>query len=290
MRSTNETFIAEPCRPLLKWPGGKRAELPFIKPLIPPHRRYFEPFFGGGSVFFDAISVRAYANDLHPDLMAFYHCVKTQRGDFFDLLYNAIAEWEQCSLECREAMYYMCRERYNADKLPTMQRVADFFLLRELAYGGMFRVNSDGHFNVPFGHAYGKTKNLRAKADHLRSSEVATKLQLLEVSSLDFMDFVANFKSDKYDFMFVDPPYDSAFSKYNDIDFDESDQRRLADCLENYAGKFMLVCKRTPLVESLYFDNGYTIREYEYKYKFNIKGRFSRSSTHIMVTNYATDF
>lgn len=290
MNTAQSPLIAESCPPLLKWPGGKRSELAKIKPLIPPHSRYFEPFFGGGSVFFDAIHVYSYANDLHPDLMMFYRCVKRQRSDFFNVLFDYIEEWESGSLERRDAMYYRCRDRYNADESPATHRAADFFLLRELAYGGMFRVNASGHFNVPFGRAYARNKNLRKKVEYLKSPAVCAKMSLLELSALDFGDFLERFSFRKDDFMFIDPPYDSSFSKYDQLDFDEGDQKRLAECLERFDGKFMLVCKLTPLIESLYFDNGYSVLQYENTYKFNIKGRFSRSSTHVMITNYDLNF
>ena len=81
------------CKPLLKWPGGKRSELPMIVPKIPRHERYLEPFFGGGggSVYFDTISARSCAvNDIHPDLMGFYSVVKNQCERFFSELNGRI--------------------------------------------------------------------------------------------------------------------------------------------------------------------------------------------------------
>ncbi len=287
MNPTQATFAPQPCLPLLKWPGGKRSELPQIRPYVPPHQRYFEPFFGGGSVFFDTINVPSYVNDIHPDLMMFYRCVKEQRDSFFDILFDYVQEWDSGSVECRAEMYYRCRNRYNATAPHSVPRAVDFFLLRELAYGGMFRVNANGHFNVPFGRAYARNKDLRKKVEYLQSHEVRAKMDVLEMSELDFSSFLDSFTFGDEDFMFVDPPYDSSFSKYNHLDFDEGDQERLAERLKNFNGLFMLVCKRTPLIESLYFGNGYSVREYECKYKFNIKGRFSRASTHVMIANYA---
>ena len=276
-----------PCRPLLKWPGGKRSELPLIAPRIPEHSRYFEPFFGGGSVYFAAIDAESFANDLHPDLMEFYRCVKHGDERFFQHLYSIVDDWELASLVGRDAIYYDCRDRYNASPPTTAQRAADFFLLRELAYGGMFRVNANGHFNVPFGRAYAKSKNLREKVDHLRSDAVVAKMERLNLSALDFADFLDCFEFCQDDFMFVDPPYDSSFSKYDTLDFAEQDQRRLAKALMQFTGRFMLVCKATPLIEDLYHGVEHLrVHHYEYQYKFNIKGRFSRSSTHAMITNY----
>lgn len=280
------------CRPLLKWPGGKTSDLPFIESRIPPHQRYFEPFFGGGSVFFHAIDAEiAYANDLHPDLMMFYKCVQSQCANFFELLDGWIALWENACLEERNRMYYEVRERYNTNRRVTARRAVDFFLLRELAYGGMFRVNSSGDFNVPFGKAYARNKNMREKANRLRSSPVKVKMGRLQLYTGDFDQFLDNFDFDTDDFMFVDPPYDSSFSKYDRFDFDVDDQRRLALRLRKFKGLFMLVCKLTPLIEDLYLaHSGFQVSHYQCRYKFNIKGRFSRNATHVMITNYDTDF
>ncbi len=283
------SYSTVPCRPLLKWPGGKRSELQWIRPLIPPHRRYFEPFFGGGSVFFDAIDVEAYVNDLHKDLMLFYKCVKEQRPEFFEVLLGFVEEWEAGTYIDRETMYYQARDRYNATGAMTVNRAADFFLIRQFAYGGMFRVSRQGNFNVPFGKAYARSDSgLRLKVEHLASAAVQQKLQLLTLSTLDFEDFLQRREFGADDFVFLDPPYDTSFSNYVS-DFDEEDQKRLARCLEGLQGKFMLVSKLTPLIEELYVGNGYSVRQYELGYKFNIKQRFSRSTTHVLVTNYDAD-
>lgn len=285
-------FTMPSCRPLLKWPGGKTSDLPFIESRIPPHQRYFEPFFGGGSVFFHAIDAEiAYANDLHPDLMAFYERVQNQCVIFFELLDRWVAEWENANLEERNCMYYEVRERYNTRRSTTAERAVDFFLLRELAYGGMFRVNSNGDFNVPFGRAYARNKNMRGKINRLRSFPVKAKLSCLRLHTGDFDEFLDNFDFDTDDFMFVDPPYDSSFSQYDRVDFSVDDQRRLARRLRNFNGLFMLVCKLTPLIEELYLHHSdFQVFRYQCRYRFNIKGRFSRNAIHVVVTNYDPDF
>ncbi len=240
-------------------------------------------------MFFDAITVPSYANDLHPDLMLFYASVQEQNSEFFELLFDYVDEWEWGTLDHREAMYYRAREHYNASHASTSYRAAYFFLIRQFAYGGMFRVNSGGDFNVPFGRAYGYSNDLlRNKVEYLQSPTVREKMRLLSLSTLDFEDFLEGFELDGDDFVFLDPPYDSSFSKYHG-DFNELDQRRLAQCLERLAGKFMLVIKLTPLIENLYMANGYSVREYDFDYRFNIKGRFSRASKHVLITNYDTD-
>ena len=282
------------CSPLLKWPGGKRGELSRIHPLIPDHERYFEPFFGGGGVYFGCINsgVRSYANDLHCDLMGFYKAVKDKDKDFFSTLYEWIDRWEKADLDERGVMYYVARDNYNASQQSTNERIINFFLIRQLAYGGMFRLNSSGDFNVPFGWAYAHSMTLlRNKADHLRSHIVREKMDALNLYAGDFGNFLDAFQFDEKDFMFVDPPYDTSFSAYEGADFGEAEQIRLADRLRSFPGKFMLVCKLTPMTEKLYCDKkakGLYVMKYDHQYRFNIKGRFSRDTKHIMVTNYET--
>ena len=281
-----DEFVGGPCSPLIKWPGGKRSELPSIAPLVPDHDRYFEPFFGAGSVFFGLIECEAWGNDLHPDLILLHELVAAQDDDFFDAIHDFLAAWERSTLDGREELYYERRDRYNAQSGPDACRAADFFVLRELAYGGMFRFNSKGEFNVPFGRAYGQSGTVATKIRRLTCPAVQAKLARLNLSSLDFADFLGKHQFGLTDFMFVDPPYDTAFSNYVVGGFDADDQRRLAEALLNFDGRFMLVCKITPLIEDLYFNEGLNVWEYDANYRFNIKSRFSRDTRHAMVMNY----
>lgn len=279
-------------QPLLKWPGGKRSEIPIIAPRIPPHDRYFEPFFGGGSVYFYCIETNfAYANDLNADLISFYRLVKNRNVKFFGLLHEWLDEWDKNPLDHRTSMYYEAREIYNSSRKRSIARSVHFFLIRELAYGGMFRRNGAGDFNVPLGRTYAQSNGqLRRKVDHLLSDSVQGKLNKLSLYDMDFSNFLDTFEFSSRDFMFVDPPYDTSFSTY-DEEFQACDQIRLGNILKAFRGKFMLVCKLTPLTESIYQDEAAKgllhIYEYDAQYRFNIKGRFSRDSRHILVTNYA---
>ena len=276
------------CKPLLKWPGGKTDEISEIAPRIPPHNRYFEPFFGGGSVFFSHIDKPSYVNDSHHDLMKFYECVKNQDECFFSLLDSFIDDWN-CRTDDREAIYMETRFRYNNIEETTIQKAVDFFILREYAYGGMFRVNKKGEFNVPFGHPYVK-KDIQKKIDYLNSGIVFKKLKNLELHNLDFEEFCNNFKFNKTDFMFVDPPYHCVFTQYNGCSFDEPDQERLADYLLAFKGKFMLVTQYTDLMKGLYSSPKLSIHTYTKQYRFNIKGRFNRAVEHALITNYDQNF
>ncbi len=218
--------------------------------------------------------------------MMFYKCVKSQNIDFFLLLSNFIDEWDRRA-DDRQSVYMEIRARYNSIEKPTVQKAVDFFILREYAYGGMFRLNSRGKFNVPFGYAY-VDKDIRKKVDYLNSLPVLEKFENLELHNVDFQDFSKRFKFSKNDFMFVDPPYNCSFTKYNEHDFNVDDQKRLADYLMDFKGKFMLVTQYTDLIKKLYKSKKLNIHTYNKKYKFNIKGRFNRAAQHALITNYDT--
>ena len=272
------------CKPLLKWAGGKTSELVEIMPRIPTHQRYFEPFFGGGSVYFNKVNCKSYVNDKHSDLMMFYSLVKDKDNTFFSLLSEFVDKWES-DISNRKNLYLEARDRYNNTENATVQKTIDFFILREYAYGGMFRFNSSGGFNVPFGHTY-INKDIRKKVEYLQSPNIVRKLENLELFNYDFEEFLELFQFTLNDFMFVDPPYNCSFTKYGENDFLDKDQIRLRDILLNFKGNFMLVVQLTPLIKELYSSNKLFTHTYSKKYKFNIKGRFNRSVKHVLITNY----
>ena len=272
----------------MKWPGGKTGEILEIAPRIPPHDRYFEPFFGGGSIFFSQINKSSYVNDSHHDLMMFYKCVKNQDAHFFSLLDNFIADWNRRA-DDRPSIYMEIRSRYNSAKEATIQKAVDFFILREYAYGGMFRLNSMGEFNVPFGHAYVK-KNIQKKVNYLSSDSILQKFENLELYNVDFEEFSKNFIFNEHDFMFVDPPYNCIFTRYNGHSFDVSDQERLASFLLDFTGQFMLVTQYTDLMRELYDSSKVSVHTYDKQYRFNIKGRFNRAVQHALIINYDQNF
>ncbi len=272
------------CCPLLKWPGGKTSELQEIQPRIPKHKRYFEPFFGGGAVYFNTINTQAFVNDSHCELMLFYKMIKKQDTDFFALLNDFIEVWNKRSIT-RKEIYLQIRDRYNQNQSSDIEKALDFFILREYAYAGMFRVNSSGKFNVPFGAAY-VNKNIQKKIDYLKSDAVIAKMNKLNISNNDFKYFLNEFSFNENDFMFVDPPYNCSFTKYGEEDFSLKDQDRLRDYLISFKGKFMLVTQYTDYIRKLYEPYNLYTYIYDKKYRFNIKGRFNRNAKHALITNY----
>lgn len=190
----------------------------------------------------------------------------------------------------KAAFYYYIRYLYNyADKfhLNDGEQAAIFFFIRENAYGSMFRFNKQGHFNIPYGGIAYNRKNLAAKVERLHNPILLTRFENSLFANLDFADFIDQYPPQEGDFIFLDPPYDSNFSSYDQNKFDKADQERLAQYLiQECPANFMLVIKATPFILSLYQDKGLNIVDFDKKYMYTVKERNNRDVTHLLITNY----
>ncbi len=189
----------------------------------------------------------------------------------------------------RAAFYYAVRSRYNTARAAAhsgAQRLADFFFLREFAYAAMFRFNATGAFNVPYGGVTYNRKSFAAKASALFSSQMAARLRVTDWRCMDFETFLGEAHPTAADFVFVDPPYDSDFSSYDDRPFIESDQERLHNVLASLSANVMVVIKDTPLIRRLYGSSRWQIAEARKTYMWTIKSRNVRQVNHLLITNY----
>lgn len=190
----------------------------------------------------------------------------------------------------KAAFYYYTRHLYNCSaifNLEAGQQAAIFYFVRENAYASMFRFNNDGLFNIPYGGISYNRKNLRAKVDNLQSPLVKERLANTTFGNMDFADFLMTYPPDAGDFVFLDPPYDTEFSSYDQNTFGQLDQKRLADFLINKCrANFMLVIKSTPFILSLYEGHNLNISSFGKKYMYTVKERNNRDATHLLITNY----
>jgi DNA adenine methylase len=188
------------------------------------------------------------------------------------------------------AFYMAVRRRYNnsrANHVHSKVRAADFFFLREFSYASMFRFNAKGEFNVPYGGISYNKKSFTSKVDSLFDPAMRSRLSNTEWHCSDFSIFFENIKPAHNDFVFVDPPYDSDFSDYDNREFALSDQRRLAELLESLASDVMIVIGDTPIIREIYSSSKWAIDENQKLYSWNIKGRNERNKTHLVITNYS---
>ena len=151
----------------------------------------------------------------------------------------------------------------------------------------MFRFNKNGEFNVPYGGVSYNKKSLETKIDYYKSKEVRHLLKTTEIFSEDFYEFLNKIKINQDDFMFLDPPYDTTFSEYDQNTFATDDQKRLANYLINECPcRFMLVIKKTEFIENLYKNHGLTILEQEKTYFVSFKNRNKKDVKHLIIMNY----
>jgi DNA adenine methylase len=192
----------------------------------------------------------------------------------------------------RSSLYTAVRARYNAARLADRwdaTRNADFLFLREFAYAAMFRFNARDEFNVPYGGISYNRKSLADKARLLFSQPTLARLANTGFRCQDFEPFLAAAELTSDDFVFVDPPYDSDFSAYDNRPFDRADQARLERVLALLPARVMVVIKDAPAIRVLYGSDRWNVVEAPKTYMWTIKSRNDRAATHLTITNYPLD-
>lgn len=212
------------------------------------------------------------------------HKIEMQRGTMCD---RDIIDNFETALKSAYYMYF--RYLYNNKtllKLSDAFYTAVFYFIRDYCYSSMFRYNSNGEFNVPYGGISYNRKDFKKKMEYIKSKELVEKLNNTELYCLDFEKFCEKIKLNENDFMFLDPPYDTEFSTYAKNDFDKNDQIRLANYLYNTKAKFMLVIKNTDFIYNLYKDKGFNIKIFDKKYLVSFMNRNDKQVEHLLITNY----
>ncbi len=230
-----------PLKPALKWAGGKTHLVPKLRELYAPLRRYrlVEPFAGGLAVSLGLMPSSALLNDVNPHTVNFYQ--QLSRGLTIER-----------KMENDAACFYQARERFNRllkEASPCgAEQAALFYYLNRTCFNGLCRFNSKGEFNVPFG----KHKTLAYRR------EFAEYVPVLAAWEFRCGDFAAlELRAD--DFLYLDPPYDTPFTRYAQNDFTWDDQVRLATWAANHAGCVIASNQATDRIVELYTDLGYHI-------------------------------
>lgn len=229
-------------RPPLKWAGGKRWQVPYVKRLWKGHEhaRLVEPFCGGLAVAFGLAPGRALLNDINPHLINFYRHLK--KGLVIHL-----------PMENDADAYYAYRQIFNellaADRSWSAEAASLFYYLNRTGYNGLCRFNSRGGFNVPFGR-YRRIAYVRDFSQYRRAFRGWT------VTCMDFEALPLR----PGDFVYADPPYDVPFTQYAPRRFGWEDQVRAAEWLARHPGPVVLSNQATPRIISLYRKLGYRVR------------------------------
>jgi len=267
-------------RPVLKWVGGKRRLIEQITSLFPKNyhkRAYHEPFFGGGALFFHLEPSRGSINDVNKRLMNFYRVLKEQPRELMDEASQYIYD---------KAEYYNLRTRFNEEQLTDVEDAAILLYLNKTGYNGLYRVNSKGKYNVPFG----RYKNPRI----VDEERIMTASKLLENISIHSERFYSVKKqAEKGDMVYFDPPYlpvseTSDFTAYSKSGFGYKDHVLLKDtCLDlDERGVYFVQSNSyvKPILE-LYENNGFRIEIVQMNRAINSKTSKRGEVNEILVTN-----
>jgi DNA adenine methylase len=243
-------------KPYLKWAGGKRQLLQVIKTFLPVHTEeyvYYEPFVGAGAVFFDLMPKKAVINDFNSQLILTYKTIKNNVDELISLLYM---HQRNNSKEYYYNIRAQDRDLGHFKVLSDVEKSARLIFMNKTCFNGLYRVNSQGLFNVP----YGTYKNPKiCEESVLRSISLYLNNNNIEMLNDDFS--IATKNANSTSFVYFDPPYHSAdnsnFTGYQAGGFGENEQIRLRDNyleLTERGAKCLLSNSDTDFIREIYGD------------------------------------
>ncbi len=275
-------------RPFLKWAGGKQQLLPALLEAMPvTFERYYEPFAGGGALFFalahERAPLRASLGDANPDLIATYEVVRDDLEGLRTELDRLERAYLTADADGRARLFYEQREFVPASKAALAAR---FIFLNKTCYNGLYRVNSKGLFNVPHGR-YREPRIL--DGDVLAAASAA--LQGVVLACADVEATCASAQAG--DFVYFDPPFHplsttSSFTQYTSADFAWADQERLRGCIDGLTARgvqVLLSDSPHPLIVYLYESAGYELRRVPARRAINSKGAGRGPIDELLVSN-----
>jgi len=265
-------------RPFLKWVGGKTQLLPAFEAFLPSSwGRYFEPFVGGGAMFWRNSDGPSVLNDFNPDLATTYRVVR----DDVEGLIEALSE------------HYYDKDHYyevralDPNEMSLAKRAARMIFMNRTGFNGLYRVNKSGRFNVPFGRY---KDPLICDEPNLRAC--SARLQETELREGDFEEAIADAKSG--DFVYFDPPYapvsrSANFTSYTAGGFGGTEQDRLratlAD-LDRRGVQFMLSNSDAEGLYDMYRDDGWNVTKVRASRSINSKASRRGKVNELVVRNY----
>lgn len=279
--------------PFLKWAGGKRALLGEILPNIPEFSgKYVEPFLGAGAVFFCMpIEMQKIVSDQNSDLI-----------DTFTVVRDAPERLiEELRKHRNDKDYYLGIRELDRSRdflsLDVVERAARFIYLNKTCFNGLYRVNSKGHFNVPFGNQHNpditSERQIRSASVFLNQKS-ATPGQLLATQLLngDYSQVTNHVASD--DFVYLDPPYHpvsatSNFVTYGKDGFTAGNQEELRDeilRLHRLGAKIMLSNSDAPLIRDLYSSDVFSKKEVSVRRSISAKAQGRLPMGELLITNF----
>lgn len=291
-------------KPFLKWAGGKTQLLADIEATLPKSLydwdsfTYVEPFVGSGAVLFWMLRKfpnlkRAVINDINPDLTEAYRVIKHQPHELVEALKKIQTQYYALGHEEERKFFFLeQRDIYNTRQLGDVEHTALLIFLNRTCFNGLYRVNSKGLFNVPFGRYNNPTI-----CDEETILADSAALQKVDILTGDFEQTIN--ESEGNAFFYFDPPYKplsntSSFNAYAKDGFNDSEQERLKEfCEKLSANNCLFLLSNSDLashtIQDLYFDNlysGFTIRRVKARRSINASGDKRGVLSELLITNY----
>lgn len=302
---------SQPAQPFLKWAGGKSQLLTQIEPSFPRElkegliKRYIEPFVGGGAVFLYLASAYPISEyficDVNPELILAYQTIQKNVEELIIILKEIQATYLALSEEDRKEYFYQIRSNYNQQRKQInfdyysrdwVKRTSQLIFLNRTCFNGLFRVNSKGEFNVPFGRY--KKPRICDEENLISLAQVLAKTYIRRGDFSKCQKFV-----NEESFVYFDPPYrpiskTSNFSAYSAQIFKDQDQLRLRDffqLLDRQGAKVML-SNSDPKNEDpndTFFEEayqGYQIKRVQARRNINSEGKKRGKINELLIMNY----
>lgn len=240
--NTNDTLA----KPFLKWAGGKGQLISMFRDFYPVElktgeiKNYYEPFIGGGAVFFDVVQQynveSAFLYDINPELILTYRVIQQDVFKLIEVLGSYQKWYEKSDEKAQNELFYKIRDEFNKDLHQTnfskfneswFKRAAQIIFLNKTCFNGLFRFNQKGEFNVPAGR-YKNPKIL----DEQNLLKVSKLLSVAEIRNAGFESVEQDISGNA--FVYFDPPYrpiskTSGFTSYSSFKFGDTEQMKLAD-------------------------------------------------------------
>ncbi len=299
-------------KPFLKWAGGKNQLLEQFKNYYPAElknriiKNYVEPFLGGGAVFFDIAQKfnieRAYLSDINKDLILTYQVIQQQPDDLLEYLAHYQKRYDQTEQEQRNELFLTMRTQFNEQRFEidyqklsdySVLRAALFIALNKTCFNGLFRLNSKGAFNVPYGKY--KTAMILDEANILAVSHLLQRVKIVSAEYTDCWNHVND-----QSFVYFDPPYrpvsqTANFTTYTGFEFKDQEQLQLAlffKKLDQEKGAKLMLSNSDPTFNNPH-DNffeqaysGYNIFKVSANRAINCDGNKRGKITELLITNF----
>ncbi|KZX12804.1 DNA adenine methylase [Methanobrevibacter curvatus] len=303
---------AKDAKPFLKWAGGKRQLIEKIENILPSNIRkskkidqYFEPFLGGGAIFFHLSTnykiKESFIYDINKELILVYNTIKNDSDELINELSYIEENFSKLNDEKRKEFYLNTRKSFNHDLIDFdfntfskkhIKRASQTIFLNKTGFNGLFRLNKKGEFNVPMG----RYKNPKI-CDFKNISNVSKILKNVKIFNKSFLDS-ERFISEK-SLVYLDPPYrplnkTSSFTSYSQNEFNDKEQRELADYFKRISkkGAYAILSNSDPKNEDPndeFFDDIYkefNITRVKAKRFINRNPKKRGDINEIIVTNY----